>query len=235
MSRMTVRFNQQTDAKSRCGEHILTAELAQVPEVGELTNLAGNPYMVIRRGWAIDKGARQHAYVDVLPASANIGTPIELRQDKDREDSDEEESDLEFLHRLANRPSWARDKVRLERIALMVQSIGRLERTPVGVVFEKAQSPELTPTERRLASTLLSIAADKFSNHGCNDFHFIKDGGVDDPKERRDITIAMELRNGDEENLERIKDLPVGHKEFEWAPGDWCLMNYLSDRLGGKI
>jgi hypothetical protein len=211
MSNITVRFDQQVNAATRDVEHILTTRVGQVPSVGELINLAGNPYIVIRRGWAADKDEAQHAYVDVLPASATIGTPTELRQEKlrERDEADgDEESDLDFLHRLANRPSWSADKARLERIALMVQSIGRLERTPVGVVFEKAQSAELTPTERRLASTLLDMAADKFSNHGCNDFHFIKDGGVDDPVERRDITIAMEVRNGDEENLERISNQP---------------------------
>ena len=233
MSRITVRFDQQVNAATKGVEHILTTDLMQVPSVGELVNLAGNPYVVIRCGWAVDKGERQHAYVDVLPASANIPTPIEIRQDKDRdmEGDDDNESDLDFLHRLANRPSWARDREQLLRIATLVQAVGRLERTPTGVVFEKSQSPELTPTEKHLASALLSIAADKFSNHGCNDFHLIRDGGVDDPKERRDICIAIEVANGDEENLERITALPVGHAEFEWAPGDWCLMNYLSERL----
>lgn len=42
----------------------------------------------------------------------------------------------------------------------------------------KKKEPPMTPTEKKLVARLLDVAADQFSNHGCNDFDLVKDGGL---------------------------------------------------------
>jgi hypothetical protein len=52
----------------------------------------------------------------------------------------------------------------------------------------------LTPAECRLAAALLNLAADEFSNHGCNDFRLRSDGGLDDEEARvvvADLNASM--------------------------------------------
>ena len=74
------RFDRQVRASDQAEEHIMYADLVQVPDVGELVNLKGNPYIVIRRGWAIstDIGEdgdlyTQYCFVTVLPATEGDG------------------------------------------------------------------------------------------------------------------------------------------------------------------
>lgn len=36
----------------------------------------------------------------------------------------------------------------------------------------------MTAIEKKLTLALLKLAAEEFDNHGCNDFHLVKDGGL---------------------------------------------------------
>ena len=98
---MRVRFDQQVDASNKSLEHIMWTDLIQAPEVGELVSLRGYPYIVIERGWVMPDDDEdgdlytQYAHVTVLPATASMGTPVEIRQDeeRDREDAEEEPDD----------------------------------------------------------------------------------------------------------------------------------------------
>lgn len=81
--------------------------------------------------------------------------------------------------------------------------------------------------EKQLIAELLEMASDKFSNHGCNDFvltDFVT------PEIARELAIAMEEANGDEEHLKELQELPVGHAEFKYST-DWCLMSYFSNKI----
>lgn len=85
----------------------------------------------------------------------------------------------------------------------------------------------LTSHEAMLAAALLDKAADKFSNHGCNDF-FI-DEHVDDmtDEEMAGLDLAMHEHNGDPEEHDPEEDHNVQQ--------DWCLMLYLAARLRGEV
>ena len=65
-----VRFDRQTQSyqsKTRCLGYW---EMPQVPQPGDGVNVNGEPYYVIRVGWAISTEEPDiHAYVTVLPAS----------------------------------------------------------------------------------------------------------------------------------------------------------------------
>jgi len=138
LASIRTRFDQQVNAHTQGVEHIMYTDLIQVPEVGETVNLKGNPFIVIRRGWAMPEDDEdgdlytQYCYITVLPATAGMGTPIDRLQDKDRdmEGDDDKESDEAFLERLARRPSWARDRTRLLRIIDKVQHSERIESAP---------------------------------------------------------------------------------------------------------
>jgi hypothetical protein len=69
-----------------------------------------------------------------------------------------------------------------------------------------------------LAGDLLELAADKFSNHGCNDYEFPKDWTV---AERRRMLRAMHDWNGD----------PGEYDPDEAVTMDWFVMAFLADRL----
>ena len=49
------------------------ADIPQVPDVGEIVSLAGEPYIVMHRAWAIPApdvpGYRAYAYLRVLPCA----------------------------------------------------------------------------------------------------------------------------------------------------------------------
>lgn len=38
---------------------------------------------------------------------------------------------------------------------------------------------ELSPAEKKLMRKLMELASEEFSRHGCNDFHLVRDGGLD--------------------------------------------------------
>lgn len=78
---------------------------------------------------------------------------------------------------------------------------------------------ELTRDELRLAAKMLDIAADKFSNHGCND---LEKHVVDCVEDGETLCTAIRKWNGDphEEWPAEVDDI-----------GDSSLMGYLSDRI----
>lgn len=84
----------------------------------------------------------------------------------------------------------------------------------------------MTPSELRLASTLLEMASEEFSNHGCNDFAWPDWFPVE---ERASLVFAMEIANsGDASQAgEMVQDYAQG----KYAPPDWWLMSYLAKRL----
>jgi hypothetical protein len=76
------------------------------------------------------------------------------------------------------------------------------------------------------------MASDKFANHGCNDFRLIEEGGMGAWNDRRELILAMERWNGDEEELKRLEELGDSH-EFNYI-SDFYLMSYLAARLKGE-
>lgn len=76
----------------------------------------------------------------------------------------------------------------------------------------------MTPTEKKLASLLLNLAADEFSNHGCNDFHLIKDGGL----------TAEEVRKVQEALFEDGVSDEIYDSEYSM---DWMLMRWLAKKV----
>lgn len=78
------RFNLVWKLSDRAGVLLRRQNLWQVPEVGEIVNIGGNPYRVIHRGWALpdvtdpdtpvleggpNDGYIQYAFVEVQKAS----------------------------------------------------------------------------------------------------------------------------------------------------------------------
>ncbi len=86
----------------------------------------------------------------------------------------------------------------------------------------KAERPKPCDVTLKLASALLRLAADKFSNHGCNDFD-LKEFGLTEV-ECRDISEQMWRDNGSyEEEREFISDCGMVK--------DWCLMQCIAGLL----
>lgn len=62
---------------------------------------------------------------------------------------------------------------------------------------------DLTPADLKLLVVLLEKAGDEFGNHGCNDFHLLKDGGLA-PGEAEELKTRMQVEfPGDEESFDR--------------------------------
>ena len=72
--------------------------------------------------------------------------------------------------------------------------------------------------ELELAATLLEMASDKFSNHGCNDFDLPESWTQ---AECDEFTLAMSTWNGDPENHEPGRRMTM----------DWYVMSYLAAML----
>jgi hypothetical protein len=79
----------------------------------------------------------------------------------------------------------------------------------------------LSPAEQKLAALLLDLAADKFSNHGCNDFHAQRDGKLTDVETEE---IRTKLKGSYPEDY--------GQNGYFM---DWLLMRHLAKRLRGDI
>jgi len=77
---------------------------------------------------------------------------------------------------------------------------------------------ELSKQEVELASILLGMAADKFANHGCNDFELPETWTQE---ECDAFTLAMSTWNGD----------PEEHEPGSRITQDWYAMNYLAAML----
>ena len=79
LASIRTRFDKQVRASDQSLEHIMYTDLIQVPAVGEVVNLKGHPYVVIRRGWAMPEDDpdgdlyTQYCYVTVLPATEGDG------------------------------------------------------------------------------------------------------------------------------------------------------------------
>lgn len=72
----------------------------------------------------------------------------------------------------------------------------------------------MTPLQRKLTAKLLHLAAEKFSNHGCNDF----DLGELSESERAEVTQILQGVAGPEYDVDRWVD-------------DWLLMRGLAKVL----
>ena len=72
--------------------------------------------------------------------------------------------------------------------------------------------------EKKLISKLLNMAADEFSNHGCNDFDLVSDGGL--TKEE-----ACKIQ----ESL--FADNYMKEKSTKTYTMDWMLMRWLAAKI----
>jgi hypothetical protein len=81
----------------------------------------------------------------------------------------------------------------------------------------------VTKAEKLLASYLLEIASDQFSNHGCNDFM---------KEDYRDLTEedVMEITKGYDQWNNASGDPDQNHDRPYQLP-DFALMSYLADAL----
>jgi hypothetical protein len=88
---------------------------------------------------------------------------------------------------------------------------------------EHLAATSLTDSERKLAAALMRLAADEFSNHGCNDFDMVKGAGL--TLQQCDAVRALyDAYNGDEP-ME-----PVNRAMH----ADCALMGYLAARFEGR-
>lgn len=81
----------------------------------------------------------------------------------------------------------------------------------------------MTSAEQRLTATLLRMAADTYSNFGCNDFDLSE--VIPDPDERNALVRAVHEWNGDPEEYEADDRTP------DYRLQDWYLMDYMAHRL----
>lgn len=79
----------------------------------------------------------------------------------------------------------------------------------------------ITPLEARYAAELLDLAADQFSNHGCNDYE------LENTDENWRLVQEMEARNGDSPEYRSRR--PAQNKTIYTQ--DFCLMRYLAHKL----
>lgn len=81
----------------------------------------------------------------------------------------------------------------------------------------------MNSSERKLAAHLLRMAADSFSNHGCNDLDLSQI--VPDPDERNAIVRSMHEWNGDPEEYEVDDSVP------DYRLQDWLAMDLMAHKL----
>lgn len=77
--------------------------------------------------------------------------------------------------------------------------------------------PRLQAYEKKLIAELLRLAADEFSNHGCNDFDL---SHLPD-KERQSLLRKIEEDNG----------TPEDYNPKHTLTADWVLMRHLAKKL----
>lgn len=62
---------------------------------------------------------------------------------------------------------------------------------------------DLTPADLKVLTVLLEKAGDEFDNHGCNDFHLIRDAGLA-PGEAEELKSRMQVEfPGEEKHFDR--------------------------------
>lgn len=81
----------------------------------------------------------------------------------------------------------------------------------------------MTKQEMQIASNLLEIASDTFSNHGCNDFE------LPNTQETVDFLNAMEKWSAHGGEPEEVHVFDSSKKTIYTY--DWLLMKYLAARL----
>lgn len=81
----------------------------------------------------------------------------------------------------------------------------------------------MTKQEMQIASNLLEIASDTFSNHGCNDFE------LPNTQETIDLLNAMEKWSAHGGEPEEVHVFDPLRKTV--CTYDWLLMKYLAARL----
>lgn len=82
----------------------------------------------------------------------------------------------------------------------------------------------------QLAAILLEKASEVFGRRGCNDFNVVEEAGMDNPKERKALALAIAEWGGDKDWLNELRDRPTSDTEFVYLY-DWMAMDYLADRL----
>jgi hypothetical protein len=81
----------------------------------------------------------------------------------------------------------------------------------------------MTAAERKLAARLLRLAADRFSNHGCNDFDMAE--VIPDQTERDEIVRAYHEWNGDPQDYTEAGEVA------DYRLMDWMAMDFMANRL----
>ena len=89
---------------------------------------------------------------------------------------------------------------------------------PTTRAFRKRGASEVNNRELKLAATVLEMASDKFSNHGCNDFDLPESWTQG---ERDEFTLAMDTWNGS----------PEDHQPGRRMTQDCLVMSYLAAML----
>jgi hypothetical protein len=84
------------------------------------------------------------------------------------------------------------------------------------IAYEREEYAFMTKAELQLVSVLLDLAADDFSNHGCNDFDLLKEGGL----------TQLEV---DQVNNNLIKEEIEG--ELRNTTYDWLVMRLLAKKI----
>ncbi len=87
----------------------------------------------------------------------------------------------------------------------------------------------LKPHELKLAAKLLELAADQFSNHGCNDFDLVQEAGLT-LEQAYEVNKAYVNWNGDADQV----DENYLRSTEAWA-GDSGMMRWLSTRMQQEL
>lgn len=82
----------------------------------------------------------------------------------------------------------------------------------------------LTPTEAKLAATLLRLAAEEFGNHGCNDYSLRKDAKLT-AAQAREIVCSLNEWHLADDKLAEPDSLDTD------CVMDCMLMSMIADRL----
>ena len=86
----------------------------------------------------------------------------------------------------------------------------------------------MTDPEKKLASALLRLASDEFSNHGCTDFDLAR--YMPSVSDRRAFMLRVEQWN--ESRPDPVDYDPLDTFEIV---NDWVLMAFLADVIAGRV
>lgn len=108
----------------------------------------------------------------------------------------------------------------------MQGTLGRAEFRAALLKALNIETDPLSPGERRLCAAVLGMAADTFSNHGCNDFDLRE--VIPSLPERNAVVRAEREWAG--EDPDEYPD-PTDPDKKDWRLGDWVIMRYLAAKL----